>query len=253
MEKFRVFLIDDEPWALVYLQKVVNWEEKGFWVETFESPEKALAEAMEREPDVIFVDIRMPGMDGLTFIRRAVEAGLQSRFVIVSGFAEFEYAQEALRLGVVFDYCLKPVEQEKLLTLLEDLRRSLQVHDGAEEEMIVPRTENPVFGELLSYMHAHFQEKMVLKNLADQFHLNANYCCSLFNKETGGSFSEYLTTIRMREAKKLLHHSSLSVEEIAAACGIADYSYFNKVFKKYSGKTPGQFRKDEKEERRQKG
>ena len=92
-------------------------------------------------------------------------------------------------------------------------------------------------------MNIHFREKLVLRELADQFHLNANYCCALFNKETGGSFSEYLASIRMKEAERLLTHTTLSLEEIAVQCGIQDYYYFNKVFKKYSGETPSQYRR----------
>ena len=84
------------------------------------------------------------------------------------------------------------------------------------------------------------------RELAEQFHLNANYCCALFNKDTGGSFSEYLTSIRMKEAERLLTHTTLSLEEIAVQCGIQDYYYFNKVFKKYSGATPSQYRKQRK-------
>lgn len=242
MDPLRVFLIDDEPWALIYLQRIIKWEENGFLVEhSFEDPEEALKAVISEEPDIVFVDIRMPRMDGLTLIRRAIEKGVLCRFVIVSGFAEFEYAQEALRLGVVDDYCLKPVEQEKLAALLGRLRKSCQ---PCEEEWKIPNTDNPVFRDMLVYMHDHYQEKLVLKELAESFHLNANYCCALFNKETGDSFSKYLTKIRMREAMKLLRQGRMSVEEIAASCGIQDYSYFNKVFKKYTGKTPGQYRKE---------
>lgn len=246
MDQLRVFLVDDEPWALVYLQKIIDWEENGFRIErSFENPEEALKAVITEEPDVIFVDIRMPQMDGLSFIRRAVEEGVFSRFVIVSGFAEFEYAQEALRLGVVYDYCLKPVEPEKLTDLLAKIRESSGMRD---EEEKIPNTDNPVFREMLVYMHEHFQEKLVLKELAEFFHLNANYCCALFNKETGDSFSKYLTKIRMKEAMKLLGQGGRSVEEIAFLCGIQDYSYFNKVFKKYTGKTPGQYRRGDQEE-----
>ena len=95
-------------------------------------------------------------------------------------------------------------------------------------------------------MHRHFRDKLILKELAEQYHLNANYCCALFNKETGVSFSEYLTSIRMREAERLLTHTTLSLEEIAVQCGIQDYYYFNKVFKKYSGETPSQYRRQKK-------
>ena len=150
-------------------------------------------------------------------------------------------------MGVVCDYCLKPIARDKLTALLGKLHLILEEQkEKQQEKEEIPLTENPVFQELLTYMHGHFQEKLVLKELAEQFHVNANYCCALFNKDTGGSFSEYLTSIRMKEAERLLTHTTLSLEEIAVQCGIQDYYYFNKVFKKYSGATPSQYRKQRK-------
>lgn len=246
-ENYSVFLIDDEPWALVYLEKIVNWEEHGFHITgKFENSEEGFNQAVAAPPDLIFIDIRMPDMDGLEFMKRFIEAGLDCCFVVISGFAEFRYAQEAIRMGIVSEYCLKPVSKENLLTLLAKLRKELAERKKQQETGAIPQTENPGFQELLTYMHTHFREKLVLKELAEKFHINANYCCALFNKETGGSFSEYLTDIRMKEAERLLCHTSLPLEEIAEQCGVQDYYYFNKVFKKYYGETPSQRRKQRK-------
>ena len=100
-------LVDDEPWALVYLEKIVKWEDLGFRITgKFENSMEAFNQAVSDPPDVIFIDIRMPEMDGLSFMRKAVEAGLPCRFVVISGFAEFSYAQEAIRMGVVCDLSL---------------------------------------------------------------------------------------------------------------------------------------------------
>ena len=226
MERYRVFLVDDEPWALVYLEKIGNWEEMGFCITgKFENSVEAFNQAVSDPPDVIFIDIRMPELDGLGFMKKALEAGLPCRFVVVSGFAEFGYAQEAIRMGVVYDYCLKPIARDKLTMLLSRLHKILEDQKQPEpEKEEVPLTENPVFQELLTYMHRHFRDKLILKELAEQYHLNANYCCALFNKT----------------------HTTLSLEEIAVQCGIQDYYYFNKVFKKYSGETPSQYRRQKK-------
>lgn len=245
MDTYSVYLVDDEPWALVYLEKIVKWEEMGFRITgKFENSVEAFNRAAAEPPDVIFIDIRMPELDGLAFMRKALEAKLPCRFVVISGFAEFGYAQEAIRMGVVYDYCLKPIARDKLILLLDKLHGILEeTKEQKQEKEEIPLAENPVFQEMLTFMHTHFREKLVLRELADQFHLNANYCCALFNKETGGSFSEYLASIRMKEAERLLTHTTLSLEEIAVQCGIQDYYYFNKVFKKYSGETPSQYRR----------
>mgnify|MGYP000700770173 CR=1 FL=1 len=80
-------------------------------------------------------------------------------------------------------------------------------------------------------MITHFSEKLTLKSLAAEFNMNPNYCCSLFTKYLGQTFSAYLTELRITEAQNLLHNSDYSLEEIACMVGFKDYFYFSKVFK----------------------
>ena len=66
MDTYSVYLVDDEPWALVYLEKIVKWEEMGFRITgKFENSVEAFNRAAAEPPDVIFIDIRMPELDGL--------------------------------------------------------------------------------------------------------------------------------------------------------------------------------------------
>jgi two-component system response regulator YesN len=122
---YSVFLIDDEPWALESLEHVLNLPRHGFAApERYTNSLDAWRALEKRRPDVAFVDIRMPDMDGLTMARQAREADLHTLFVVVSGHREFSYAQRAIRSGVC-DYCLKPLEREEAARLLENLRQRL--------------------------------------------------------------------------------------------------------------------------------
>ncbi|MFD1906816.1 helix-turn-helix domain-containing protein [Paenibacillus rhizoplanae] len=69
------------------------------------------------------------------------------------------------------------------------------------------------------------------------------YCCQLFKKNLGKTFSEYVAELRIRKARGLLQQTDLSIESIAIQSGYVDYYYFNKVFKKHCGMTPAKFRK----------
>lgn len=82
--------------------------------------------AMELNPHIVLTDIRMPEFDGIEMIRRLKEAGSQARFVILSGYAEFQYARSAMTLGVE-DYITKPVEEEELSSVLKKLCNSICV------------------------------------------------------------------------------------------------------------------------------
>lgn len=122
---YRVSLVDDEEWSLIGLQKSFNWGKYGFEIASIhDDPEEALQTIAEISPDVVFTDIRMPQISGLELINALKAAGADSIFVVISGFAEFHYAQEALKLGT-FEYCLKPIDINETDGLLIRLAEQL--------------------------------------------------------------------------------------------------------------------------------
>lgn len=94
----------------------------------------------------------------------------------------------------------------------------------------------------ISYISKHFNEPLNLEDVANEVHLNPAYFSTLFKKEIGYSFKEYLNHVRIEESKRLLTNSAYSIIDIAIAVGFEDQSYFSKVFKKFTGMTPKQFR-----------
>lgn len=135
---YKVLLCDDEPWILAGLQAMVDWTAEGFEIcDTAANGVEAERCALTLRPDFILADIRMPGCDGLTLLRRLRQAGCSSLFAIVSGYAEFSYAQEAIRLGAC-GYLLKPIEEQELLALLRSVRRMLE---DQYEQMLMSELE----------------------------------------------------------------------------------------------------------------
>ena len=469
---FSAILVDDEYWALRGIHEAFPWEKAGFRVaaQTTKSTE-ALELILREEPDVVFTDIRMPKISGIELMEKVREAGLNTEFVIISGFADFTYAQQAIRQGA-FDYCLKPLDLESSAELLNRLTKHLKtkrekkdneifeilmsgtyeagekviraglkssgkfyqavvaIGDGAEENrgaeelpayadalpvrlgsnkmlylinsdgdvagrlgkqeffhasvgvsrtserpdafprlymeadaaasggfiletdglfpyrnrnieqtgklvsILVSETaqkdferlkesisgipeffrsnnlgindlvylwnqvelylykkypyaegglmeftdyqmllyqfpnigafteslyaqireagsgpeeagasSNAAFKNLLQFMQEHYSEPLYLRELAKKYYLNQSYCCYLFKKHTGKTFTEYLNHCRVERAKELLADADLSVEQISQQVGYGDYFYFNKVFKKYCGITPAKYRK----------
>lgn len=94
----------------------------------------------------------------------------------------------------------------------------------------------------VNFIGQHYSEPITLAYVADEVHLNPAYFSTLFKKEIGMSFKEYLNHVRIEESKRLLSNSNFSIIDIAIAVGFEDQSYFSKVFKKYTGMTPKQFR-----------
>lgn len=122
---FHMIMVDDEPWALRGIRNIIPWQDYGFRsVDTYQDPQAALDAILTTRPDVVFTDVRMPGMTGLELIERCREAGSAALFVIVSAYAEFEYAKKAMEIGAV-SYILKPLEEEPIRALAQKLQRQL--------------------------------------------------------------------------------------------------------------------------------
>ena len=95
---------------------------------------------------------------------------------------------------------------------------------------------------VITQIGADLAGELSLKSLAELLGMNASYLSSLFRKETGMTLTEYINGQRMQLATRLLSGTELQIQTVAQHCGIPDVNYFTKVFKKYTGKTPGQFR-----------
>ena len=93
------------------------------------------------------------------------------------------------------------------------------------------------------YLDLHYQEKITLDHLAEEFFINKFYLTRLFREQFGLTINHYLLQIRITHAKRLLRFSDFSIEKIAAECGMTDANYFARMFKKVEGSSPGEFRK----------
>ncbi len=103
---------------------------------------------------------------------------------------------------------------------------------------------SPVIQKVVDSVGGSFHTNLTLNGLAQQFHVSPSYLSTLFKKETGQSFTEYLTQKRLAFAKKLLRETDLPINAVAAECGIADNNYFARIFKAQEGMTPAQYRAD---------
>ncbi len=244
---YRVFLADDEPWALMALKNMIDWKSYGFVVSgEAEDGKQALERIEHTDPDLIISDIRMPGMDGLALMETLRKLGRKTPVLLVSGYTEFEYARKAMQLGCV-GYLVKPVEENELIEYLKKIHFSLD--ENREKESERNETEEGYLSEciqvkkMIHYIQKNYAKGLTLQVLADEFGLNESYISSLIKKQTGKGFSEHLMEIRIQKAQELLRTSNERIETIASSVGYPDYYYFIKVYKKATGISPAAFRK----------
>ena len=93
-----------------------------------------------------------------------------------------------------------------------------------------------------SYIRDNYKKDISLDEVSREVDISPYYFSKLFKQETGGNFIEYLTEVRLRNARELLKDSGLSIKEICAESGYSDPNYFSRIFKKYEGVTPSEFR-----------
>lgn len=135
MGLYRVMLVDDEEEVRQAIEKRINWEEIGFEVVAgAENGEDALEKAEKYVPDVIMTDIHMPFIDGLTFAKMVKKSQPATKIVIFSGYDEFEYAKEAIRLEAE-EYILKPIDSEELKKVF------LRIKERLDDEIDKRRNE----------------------------------------------------------------------------------------------------------------
>lgn len=122
---YRIVLVDDEQWILESLKGTVDWGAHGFAIAGEASNGlEAWERIQELRPELVFVDVRMPGMNGLQLIKRIYEAGLPVQCIVASGYDEFEYARQAMQYGAV-GYCLKPFSEPEIVELLEKVKAGI--------------------------------------------------------------------------------------------------------------------------------
>lgn len=251
---YKVVIIDDEPIIVKGLEKTVKWEELGCTVAgTAYNGVEGMELIRDKKPDILITDICMPGMDGLTMI-----AALKSEFpnmeiTILTGFRDFDYAQQAIRLGVC-RFLLKPSIMEELNEAIQtmlgrlEIRASVRGADKMQEEQEDGKEEQEgaagsfIVKNALAYMEENYFERLKLADVADNVYVSQWHLSKLLNKYTGQSFSDLLNNVRVERAKELLNDPSLRISDIAEEVGFLDMAHFSRVFKKLAGVSANEYR-----------
>jgi YesN/AraC family two-component response regulator len=227
---YRVMLIDDEQSARSLLKASINWERYDMEVAgEAASGIEAINIIDEIVPDIAFVDISMPFMNGIEFTEVATKRYPGLKIIIMTAFDEFEYARQCIRLPV-FDYMLKPfvrAEVEENLKKLKDiLDRTVKDTEPAVE------IEPSSISQIKRYIEDNYTDsKLNLTSVAQIFGFSASYLSRKFKQDTGKNFVEYLTECRMKRAMELAA-SNMKMFSASTEVGIPDPNYFGRCFKK---------------------
>ena len=222
--------------------------------------------------DVLLTDIRMPFMDGLQLAHEARRLYPEICIIILSAYADFRNAQQAIRENV-YRYLLKPVDvqefQQIMVSVAENIARGRAASDRLsqlEQEILrykrkaaaAPASPEPpeepavsdgrvahAVNQALKIIREEYASRLGLSDVAERVYLNPSYFSTLFRREVGESFVRYLNNYRLDRAAEALRAGNQSVSEIRRAVGFSGDSYFIMLFRDRFGCTPQQYRSGE--------
>ncbi|MBB6637392.1 response regulator [Cohnella thailandensis] len=246
----KLLLVEDEETIRAGIRSVITGLADGFEIaEEAGNGKEALGYLQSNVPDAILTDIRMREMDGLTLIAKVRERYPDMPLVIISGYGDFEYAQQALRYGVT-DYLLKPIDRASMLKALERIRSLVDKGRGkshrteSEEKELPPGDGRKLIRKLKAHIDGHPDGDLRLQTLAELVHLSPVYLSKLFKQETSDNLSDYIMAARLARAKHLLASTELKIYDVARLSGYQSPKHFMLVFKKATGVSPGSYREE---------
>jgi len=213
-------------------------------------------ELYQREiPDIVLLNIEMPGLSGLEVARKIRETNITCAIFFISDFDNFSYAKQAIELRAL-DYILKPFDEDALIHTLTDVIHYLGQLETIIREIPmslypgIPKTDDIpectrlslVRKDINNFIETHYMEELSMKNAARAMNYSDAYFCKLFKQCFHMNFSSYLNEYRIEKAKAMIENSRVNVKEVGRACGYTDPNYFSRVFKKLTGQTPTEYR-----------
>lgn len=265
---YKVVIIDDEEIIVQGLTKMLPWDR---WncrvVGSADNGIEGIGLIKKVRPHIVITDICMPQMDGLAMIAAIRNECPKLQIMILTGYSEFEYAREALRLGVT-RLLVKPSKMDELIEAMEAMTAKLNEYgitpdspmpviregivdedgvalDGDEtdtDDGVSDNVRSFIVRNALEYMRENYAQKLRLEDVADHVYVSQWHLSKLMNRHTGKNFSELMNEVRVEKAKELLADPGYRIGDIAEQVGFLDMAHFSRVFKKITGSSPSDYR-----------
>lgn len=237
---YKMIIVDDEAEIRLGLKNYFPWNQIGFEVVYACSNGKQALEYIEKHPvDLVLTDIRMPAMDGIELAKELHRRKSSFYIIFLSGYKDFHYAKEALKYGVK-DYIVKPGKFEEIQEVFAEAKSNLDKAWNQSNMKQKKYTEN-IIQTIEEYIKRNYAD-VRLEDIANILRMSPNYISSFYKEKTGENISNYVTKIRMEKAAELLADFHYKTYEISEKVGYYNPKNFSRVFKKYYGISPREYR-----------
>ena len=238
----KLLVADDEDTIRNGMAKYIQLHTDRFdKIYLAENGQQALDIIFRHKPDLMLLDVQMPLKNGIEVMQEAQRAKILPVTIILSGYDEFKYAQQALRFGAK-DYLLKPCRSSDILKKMNDIADEIF---GVEVTATIKDIcgKNNLVERAKEYINDHYFDELTLQEVAGKVGITAGYLSTLFSQTISCSFVDYLNQVRIDHACTYLQQNYLKTYEIAYKVGFRDEKYFSKVFKKIKGESPSEYKK----------
>ena len=257
---YRLLIVDDEPTIRKGMMSCIDWGKYGIGrIMEASNGTDALKEALTFYPHILLTDIRMPVMDGIELSYLIREKLPDCKIIVMSGYDEFEYAKKLMRIKVT-EYLLKPVDENELVNVISRLVDEIREEEAykssrqstnqllqktpPQQKVNLHKGKRNFVKIALRFIDERYNEDISLSDVADVAFVTPNYLSRIFKEEMKMNFIDYLNLLRVEKAKQLLLHTNLKSYEIAERVGYTDYKYFSTIFKKITGFSPREYRRN---------
>jgi YesN/AraC family two-component response regulator len=218
----RILAVDDDENVRFTYSRLLT--KAGYRVQTAANGEEALGFLQNESYELVLLDLNMPGIGGVEFLRRLRGLKRRPEVLVISGYATIENTVEVVKLGV-FDVVQKPCLSGDLMPRIE---------------RILARHREPV----VAYIRANFATIKSREEVADRFHTCPDTILRQIKHHTNQSFHDFLESCRVQEAQRLLAGTDLEAKEISTRIGFQSFSTFERAFQRLTGHTPRQYRSE---------
>nr|WP_207739261.1 response regulator [Clostridium perfringens] len=213
---------------------------------------EALELNRELNPDIIIMDIKMPGINGIKALELIKKENPNKEIIMLTAYDDFEFIHKVLVLGGS-DYILKPIKPDKIMEIVDNIidkveNKRIELGDKKHiDEKYSDSSltnEEKIVDKVSKYIDDNMDKMLKLEELASICNLSPGYFSRVFKKETGKTVITYINEKKVERAKKLLKESKDPIINISLDLGFDDCGYFIRVFKKITGLTPKAFREE---------
>ncbi len=252
---YKLLIADDEAIEREAIQFFIKQANLQFAaVEEAANGIEAVDKALELVPDIIIMDIKMPGKDGLVAAKEIQQINPNCKIIFLTAFNEFDYAHKAIKLKAE-DFIIKPAYSEDLLEVLNRVIADFNKSPNLAAESVFNANEicgssdgmetHPsalLVNKVCQYIDQNYNKNIKLDEMCELAGFSKYYFSRIFKQHKNMSLVDYLTTKRLTRAKELLKDPQISIKEVSAMIGYNDANYLTAVFKKWENISPTDYK-----------